>query len=160
MWLRIVKMFLNKRSFECFIIWWTSRSLLISALAFDCLISLKKITPLWSRRSYIIDIYVSSTQQNIAKFFENESVITWYRTGRISQNFVVLQENKKMPHSAFLIILHRKFVMLFDLGGILTSVGYSQSITFRSYPRDFPWVMIILHPSWSENIRISYAFFP
>lgn len=50
--------------------------------------------------------------------------------------------------------------MLFDLGGILTSVGYSQSITFKSYPRDFPWVMIILHPSWSENIRISYAFFP
>lgn len=116
---------------------------------------------MWSRRSYIIDIYVSSTQQNIAKFFENESVITWYKTGRISQNSVVLQENKKMPHSAFLIILHRKFVMLFDLGGILTSVGYSQqSITFKSYPRDFPWVMIILHPSWSENIRISYAFFP
>ena len=70
MWLRIVKMFLNKRSFECFIIWWTIRSLLISALAFDCFNWFKKkITPLWSRRSYIIDIYVSSTQQNIGQIF-------------------------------------------------------------------------------------------
>ena len=74
----------------------------------------------------------------MVKFYENESVITWYKTGRISQNSVVLRENRKMLHSAFLITWHRKFVMLFDLGGILTSVGYSQSITFKSYPRDFP----------------------
>ena len=117
---------------------------------------------MWSRRSYIIDIYVSSTQQNIAKFFENESVITWYKTGRVSQNSVVLQENKKNATLSFF----DNFTQ--EVRYALWSRGNSnfrwlfpwQSITFKSYPRDFPWVMIILHPSWSENIRISYAFFP
>lgn len=102
MWLRIVKMFLNKHSFECFIIWWTIRSLLILPLRSIVLISFKKkITPLWSRCSYIIDIYVSSTQQNIAKFFENESVITWYKTGRISQKFCSIARKQKNATLSF-----------------------------------------------------------
>ena len=80
MWLRIVK-----RSFECFIIWWTIRSLLISALAFDCfeqldrcwslplrsivLTSFKKNYPFVESSFLHLDIYVSSTPQNIGQIF-------------------------------------------------------------------------------------------